>query len=80
VAVTLLGQGKTAEAVSLAEEAVALDPESLDAHEILSKSYTANHRDDAAMREYQTAKQLFEAVPPGYQAAATPPEKPGGQR
>jgi hypothetical protein len=80
VADTLLRQGKTAEAVSHAEEAVTLDPESLDAHEMLSKAYTANHQEDAAMREYQTAQHLFEAVPPEFQAAASPPEKPERQK
>jgi hypothetical protein len=80
VAETLLRQGKTAEAVSHAEQAVALDPESLNAHETLSKAYTANHQEDAAMREYQTAEHLFEVVPLDFQAAASPPEKPGGQK
>jgi 4-amino-4-deoxy-L-arabinose transferase-like glycosyltransferase len=80
VANTLLRQGKTAEAISHAEQAVALDPQSLDAHETLSKAYTANHQDEAAMREYLTAEQLFEAVPSGFQAEASPPEKPVGQK
>ncbi len=80
VAETLLRQGKTAEAVSHAEEAVALDPESLLAHETLSKAYTANHQEDAAMREYRTAELLSEAVAPDFQAAASRPEKPGGQK
>jgi hypothetical protein len=80
VAETLLRQGKTAEAVSHAEEAVAMDPESLAAHETLSNAYAANHQEDAAMREYQTAQHLFDAVPPEFQAAASPPEKPEGQK
>jgi hypothetical protein len=80
VADTLLRQGKTAEAVSHAEEAVALDPDSLDAHEILSKAYAANHQEDAAMREYRTAEHLFEAIPVEFQFAAAPPEKPEGQK
>ncbi|HEX3374445.1 MAG TPA: glycosyltransferase family 39 protein [Edaphobacter sp.] len=80
VAETLVRQGKTAEAVSHAEEAVTLDPESLDAHETLSKAYTANHQEDAAMREYRRAEHLFEAVPPEFQAAAHPPVKPEGQK
>jgi len=77
---TLLRQGKTAEAVSRAEEAVALDPESVVAHETLSKTYTANHQEEAALREYRTAERLFEAVPPDFQAAASRPEKPGQQK
>lgn len=80
VSATLLRQGKTAEAVSHAVEAVASDPESLDAHEMLSKAYMANHQEDAAMREYWTAEHLFEAVPADFQAAATPPEKPEGHK
>jgi hypothetical protein len=80
VAGTLMRQGNTSEAVSHAEKAVALDPESLYAHETLSKAYTANHQDDAATREYLAAEHLFEAVPPGFQANVAPPEKPGVQR
>jgi 4-amino-4-deoxy-L-arabinose transferase-like glycosyltransferase len=76
VAEALLRQGKTAEGVSHAEQAVALDPESLNAHETLSRAYTANHQDDAAMREYQTAQHLFQAIPAAFQAEASPPEKP----
>lgn len=80
VADTLLRQRKTAEAVSHAEQAVALDPESLNAHETLSRAYTANHQDDDAMREYQKAEHLFEAIPPGFQPEASPPEKPVPQK
>jgi hypothetical protein len=32
------------------------------------------------MREYQTAEHLFQAIPAAYQAEASPPEKPGGQK
>jgi DNA-binding SARP family transcriptional activator len=58
---------------------VALDPESLEAHKTLSKAYAANHQEDAAMREYLTAEQLFQTVPPGFQAEASPLEKPERQ-
>jgi 4-amino-4-deoxy-L-arabinose transferase-like glycosyltransferase len=80
VAETLLRQGKTAEAVSHAEQAVALDPESVDAHETLSRAYTASHQDDAAMREYLTAQHRFETIDPEFQATMTPPAKPEGPK
>jgi tetratricopeptide (TPR) repeat protein len=80
VAGTLLRQGKAAEAVTHAEQAVALDPESLNARETLSQAYAANHQEDAAMREYLAAQRLFETVPEGFRAEAPPPVKPPGSK
>jgi 4-amino-4-deoxy-L-arabinose transferase-like glycosyltransferase len=77
---TLLGQGKTAEAVTDAEQAVALDPKSLRAHETLSAAYAANHQQDAAIQEYRTVEHLFEAIDPEFQATVGPPVKPASQK
>ena len=72
----MLHEGKTAEAVIDAEQAVALDPESLLAHEALASADAADHLDKAAMLQYQVEEQLFRTVHPAFQATEFPPEKP----
>ena len=75
-AVALLRQHKVGEAVLAGERAVALDPSSLLAHEILSQAYTVNHQAQDAMREYQTALHLYETVHPEFQNTERPPVNP----
>jgi len=59
---------------------VMLDPQSLLAHETLSSAYAADHQQDAAMVEYQTAEHLYETVHPEFQSTEFAPEKPGAQK
>lgn len=79
-AVSLLHQRKADLAISHAEKAVALDPNSLDAHEVLSQAYGANRQNDAAEREYQVALQLYQQFPADYKSLAFPPTDPLAQR
>ncbi len=79
VALGLLRQRKPDQALPHAERAVALDPDSLNAHEMLSTVYAANRQNDAAEREYQTAMQLYEQVPADYKSLAFPPSDPLGK-
>ena len=59
------------------EAAVAIDPDSLYAHETLSEVYAAVHRPDDAMREYHTSMQLFAKVDPAFaDDVGGPPENP----
>ncbi|MGB9147817.1 MAG: glycosyltransferase family 39 protein [Acidobacteriaceae bacterium] len=80
MATNLLRKGQTAQAVADAQEAVMLDPQSLLAHETLSSAYAADHQQDAAMVEYQTAEHLYETVHPEFQSTEFAPEKPGAQK
>lgn len=75
-ALGLLRQKKVAQALPPAERAVQLDPDSLNAHEILSAVYAANGQNDDAEREYQVALQLYQQVPADYKTLAFPPTDP----
>ncbi|HVN93476.1 MAG TPA: glycosyltransferase family 39 protein [Terracidiphilus sp.] len=75
-AIGLLRQRKVAQAVAPAEQAIALDPDSLNAHEILSSVYAANGRNDDAELEYHVALQLYQQVPADYKTLAFPPSDP----
>ena len=75
-AIGLLRQRKADQALAHAETAVTLDPSSLNAHEVLSDVYAANHQNDAAEQEYQTAFQLFQQVPADYKSLVFPPSDP----
>jgi 4-amino-4-deoxy-L-arabinose transferase-like glycosyltransferase len=79
VAVGLLRHRKADLALPHAERAAALDPNSLIAREVLSAVYAANHQNDAAEREYQTALQLYQQVPSDYKSFAFPPTDPLAQ-
>jgi tetratricopeptide (TPR) repeat protein len=76
VAVGLLRHRKADLALPHAERAVALDPNSLNAHEVLSSAYAAGHQNDDAEHEYQVALQLYQQVPPDYKSLAFPPTDP----
>jgi 4-amino-4-deoxy-L-arabinose transferase-like glycosyltransferase len=76
LSLALLRQGKTHEAVQAAEQAVALEPGSLYAHEILSAAYAADRQRENALREYATAKQIFAALTPEWAANVGAPEDP----
>lgn len=76
IANTLLRSGKADQAIAHAERAVALDPGFLYVHEMLSHAYAANRQPDAAMREYQTAEQLYKAVDPAFAQDVQPPVNP----
>lgn len=75
-ATTLLRAGKPDAALAHAKQAVALDPGSVYAREMLSGAYAANRQPEAAMREYQTAMQLYKAVDPAYVENVMPPVNP----
>jgi 4-amino-4-deoxy-L-arabinose transferase-like glycosyltransferase len=79
IAQDLLQTGKPGQALPFAEKAVALDPNSLNAHEVLSAVYAAQHQNDAAEREYQLAEHLFQQVPPGFANIMFPPQDPLAQ-
>jgi 4-amino-4-deoxy-L-arabinose transferase-like glycosyltransferase len=79
IAQGLLYQHKADQAIPHAEKAVALDPNSLNAHEVLSSAYAAEHQNDAAEHEYQVAEHLFQQVPPGYANLMFPPQDPLAQ-
>lgn len=78
-ALGLLRQRKVAQALAPAEKAIALDPDSLDAREILSAVYAANRKNDDAEREYHVALQLYQQVPSDYKSLANPPTDPLAQ-
>jgi Dolichyl-phosphate-mannose-protein mannosyltransferase len=73
---TLLYRGKLDQGLTEAEAAVALDPDSLSAHETLAAAYAANHQPDNAMGEYRTAIQLFHKVDPAFAEEVGPPDNP----
>jgi hypothetical protein len=73
---TLLYRGKSDQALTEAEAAVALAPDSLYAHETLAAAYAANHQPDNAMGEYRTALQLFHKVDPAFAKDVGPPDNP----
>jgi tetratricopeptide (TPR) repeat protein len=76
-AASTLLPGQPKEALAHAKQAVALDPGSLYAHETLSAAYAMNRQPEEAMREYQTALQLYKAVDPAYvQDVLFPPVNP----
>jgi tetratricopeptide (TPR) repeat protein len=79
IAQDLLQVGKAAQAVPHAEKAVALDPNSLNAHEVLSAVYAAQHQNNQAEQEYQLAEHLFQQVPSGYANFMFPPQDPLAQ-
>ncbi len=76
VATGLLRQRKVDQAQPHAEKAVALDPSSIFAHEVLMSVYAAQHKNDAAEREFQVALKLYRAVDPGYKDLVTEPADP----
>jgi len=76
LAYRLLNAHKFDDALSHAEKAVALDPDSLDAHETLAVAYAANHHPDDAMREYHIAQHIFDKVHPEFQNSENPPQNP----
>ncbi len=76
IARSLLRQHKADQAIPYAEKATALDANSVDAHEILSVAYAAQHENDAAEREYQIALNLYHAVDPAYQDLVDEPQNP----
>ena len=76
VATGLLRQGKADQAAPHAERAVALDPSSIFAREVLMGVYAAQQKNDDAEREYQVALKLFQAVDPGYKDLVQEPVDP----
>ena len=73
----LLNQGKVNQAVAQAQAAVALDPNSLYAHEALASAYAAQHHTDDATHEYQAAVRLYMAVDPQFtKNNVAPPKNP----
>ncbi|HEY1803908.1 MAG TPA: glycosyltransferase family 39 protein [Terracidiphilus sp.] len=72
----LLDQHKSALALAAAQQAVALDPDSLVGSEILSYAYAANHQNDAAESAYRTAQRLYRQWPADFLPLATPPHDP----
>ncbi len=76
IAQDLLQAGKPDLAIPHAEKAVALDPNSLNAHEVLSAVYAAQHQNAQAEQEYQVAQHLFQQIPPGYANFMLPPQDP----
>jgi Dolichyl-phosphate-mannose-protein mannosyltransferase/Tetratricopeptide repeat len=76
VANGLIRQGKVDDALAHAEQAVALYPESLDAHQALANAYAAHHQPDDAAREYQTMLHLYDTVHPEFKNAETTPVNP----
>jgi 4-amino-4-deoxy-L-arabinose transferase-like glycosyltransferase len=81
VAVGLLRQHKMDEAAAHAEEAVALDPQSIIAHEVLAAIDAARHQNDGAEHEYQAALNLYRGIDPAYAAmAGSEPQDPLAKR
>ena len=68
--------GALADALTQAQAAVALDPNSLLANEALSYAYAANKQPDAARQAYQTALRLFNTVHPEFKDSEIPPQDP----
>lgn len=73
---SLLQSGRTDDALGQAKEAVALDPGSIYAHEMLAEAYAAEHQRDNAAREYQVELQIYHAVPPAFLSMLSPPVNP----
>ena len=76
----LLRQHKADQALLHAENATALDPNSLIAHEVLAGAYAAQHENDAAEREYQTTLNLYHGIDPAYQKLVGEPKDPLAKR
>jgi tetratricopeptide (TPR) repeat protein len=76
VASILMRTGKPEEALAHAKQGVALDPGSLYAHATLSAAYAMNRQPEEAMREYQTALQLYKSVDPAFVNEVRPPVNP----
>ncbi len=73
----LLRQGKVDEAVKQAQASVALDPDSLYAHEALATAFAAQHHSEQATHEYQTAVRLYKTKDPEFtRNNVEPPEDP----
>jgi Dolichyl-phosphate-mannose-protein mannosyltransferase len=68
--------GKADDAIPHAEKAVALDPASIDPHELLAQLYAAKHENDQAESEYQTWVRLYAALPPALDVYEDKPEDP----
>ena len=68
--------GATPDALTEAQAAVALDPNSLLANEALSYAYAANKQPDGARHAYQTAVRLFNTVRPEFKDSEFPPQDP----
>ncbi len=75
---TLLNKHNLNDALTNAQQAVALNPNFLYAHELLSHIYAANHQPDKAMNQYQAAEQLFAHVDPAFvkDRVVSPPQRP----
>jgi 4-amino-4-deoxy-L-arabinose transferase-like glycosyltransferase len=73
---TLLRKGKLDAALTNAQEAVALDPNSLYARETLAAVYAADHQPEKAMSEYRAAQQIFSHVDPMFAKDVGPPDDP----
>ena len=80
VAQTLLQMGKPDQAVVHAQKAIALDPDSIYAHGVLSQAYAAQDQNDAAEHEYQAELQLIHALGPEMAKFVSPPTDPVAHR
>ena len=76
VAEDLLQAGKPAEALPHAQNAVALDPNAVVAHEVLTAAYAANHQDDDAEQEYRTWLSIYSAIAPAFAKLRDKPRDP----
>ena len=72
----LMRSGKIDDAVAQARTAVALDPGSLRARELLASAYAAHHQPSEATQEFHTATHLFEAVSPEFVSIVAKPVDP----
>ena len=73
---TMLGKDKLNDALTNAQEAVALDPDSIYAQEALADAYAANKQPDSAMQAYQGALQIFHGIDPAFAEDVGEPENP----
>jgi hypothetical protein len=73
----LLRQGKVDEAVEQAQASVALDPDSLYAHEALAAAFAAQHNSEKATGEYLTAVRIYKTKDPEFtRNSVEPPQDP----
>ena len=79
IAEDLLQAGKPDQATPHAEKAAELAPSSLLAHEVLMSVYAAQHKNDAAQREYQISMNLYKSIDPGFQDLVNEPRDPAAK-
>ena len=72
----LMQQKQLDAAMDECKKAVALNPQLIYSHEILSALYAARKQTDDAMNEYKTALHIYQTVHPDYQVFNDPPVNP----